>query len=289
MSNFPLRGKRGSGWWRKYPPSLKLGLVLVGLVIGTGILSFFWTPYDPNDIDVLSRLASPGAPGYVLGTDLLGRDIVTQIMIGARNSLYVSIISTLVAVFIGTAIGLFTAVAEPRLRSALSRVVDTAIAIPGILVALVIATIWQPGNSASIIAIVIWFVPVAARIVIGPARQILALEYIEAARSYGRSDIFILFRHVLPNISPLVIVQASTMFASGILAEAALSFIGIGAQPPTASWGRLLQDAQSVIDVAPSMMIFPGMAIAIAVLGFNLLGDGLRAHLDPRQSMQGGM
>jgi peptide/nickel transport system permease protein len=214
--------------------------------------------------------------------------MLTQIIVGARTSLYVSIVATLVALVVGTAIGLATAAASGARQSVMSRAVDVGVAIPGILIALVIATALEPGNTASIIAIVIWFIPIAARVTIGPARQILALDYVEAAYAYGRSRTYVLFRHVLPNISPILIVQASIMFASGILAEAALSFLGIGAQPPTASWGRLLKEAQPMIDVAPGLMVFPGAAIMVAVLGFNILGDGLRAWLDPRQLTQAG-
>lgn len=273
---------------RRWPIPLVLGVILVGLVVGVALLSFFWTPYDPAAINVRARLSPPGTEGYLFGTDRVGRDLVTQIMVGARNSLYVSIIATLVSIIIGTTIGLFTAAAGPRWQSIVTRAVDVGVAIPGILVALVIATALQPGNAASIIAIIIWFIPFAARVALGPAKQVLTLDFVEAAFAYGRGKLFVLFHHVLPNISSIVIVQASIMFAIGILAEAALSFIGIGAQPPTASWGRLLKEAQPLIDVSPSMMMFPGAAIMVAVLGFNLLGDGLRSYLDPKQVFKQG-
>lgn len=273
---------------RRLTPSLVIGGILVGLVVGTALLSYVWTPHDITKISVRDRLAPVGTPGYPLGTDRVGRDMLSQIMVGARTSLYVSIVSTLVALVVGTALGLATAVARGVVQSVMTRAVDVGVAIPGILIALVIATALQPGNTASIIAIVIWFIPVAARVTIGPARQILTLDYVEAAYAYGRGNAYVLFRHVLPNISSIMIVQASVMFASAILVEASLSFLGIGAQPPTASWGRLLREAQPMIDVAPGLMVFPGLAIMIAVLGFNILGDGLRTWLDPRQSEQKG-
>jgi len=287
-SRSPGNGKTAARTRRRWPTSLVLGVILVGLVVGVALLSFFWTPYNPTAINVRARLSPPGTPGYPFGTDRVGRDLVTQLMVGARNSLYVSIVATFVSIIIGTAIGLFTAAAAPRWQSIVTRAVDVGVAIPGIIVALVIATALQPGNTASIVAIIIWFIPVAARVAIGPAKQVLTLDFVEAAYAYGRGKMFILFNHVLPNISSIVIVQASVMFAIGILAEAALSFIGIGAQPPTASWGRLLKEAQSLIDVSPSMMVFPGVAIMVAVLGFNLLGDGLRSYLDPRQVFRQG-
>jgi peptide/nickel transport system permease protein len=268
---------------RRLPATLIIGGILVVLVVGVALLSFVWTPWDPAKLNIRSRLAPPGTPGFLLGTDRLGRDMLTQIMVGARNSLYVSIVSTVFALVVGTVLGLFTAASSNRWQSVLTRAIDVGVAIPGILVALVLATAIGPGNTASIVAIIIWFIPVAARVVIGPAKQVLALDFVEAAFAYGRSKTFVLASHVLPNISSILIVQASVMFASGILAEAGLSFIGIGAQPPTASWGRILKEAQPMIDVAPTLMVFPGVAIMIAVLGFNLLGDGLRSFLDPRQ------
>ena len=272
---------------RPIPTSLVVGGILVGLVVATAVLSYFWTPHDPGRINVRQRLAPLGTPGHPLGTDRVGRDMLSQIMAGARTSLYVAVISTMVALVIGTAIGLATAAARGAIQSVMTRAVDVGVAIPGILIALVIATALEPGNMASIIAIVFWFVPVAARVTIGPSRQILALDYVEAAFAYGRSRAYVLVRHVLPNISPILIVQASVMFASAILVEASLSFLGIGAQPPSSSWGRLLREAQPMIDVAPGLMVFPGLAIMVAVLGFNILGDGLRSWLDPRQTRAG--
>lgn len=272
---------------RPIPTSLVVGGILVGLVVATALLSYFWTPHDPGRINVRQRLAPLGTPGHLLGTDRVGRDMLSQIMAGARTSLYVAVVSTLVALMLGTALGLATAAARGAVQSVMTRAVDVGVAIPGILIALVIATALEPGNTASIIAIVFWFVPVAARVTIGPSRQILALDYVEAAYAYGRSRAYVLVRHVLPNISSILIVQASVMFASAILVEASLSFLGIGAQPPTSSWGRLLREAQPMIDVAPGLMVFPGLAIMIAVLGFNILGDGLRSWLDPRQTRAG--
>jgi peptide/nickel transport system permease protein len=270
---------------RQLPATLVIGGILVAIVVGVALISYVWTPHDPGKLNIRSRLAPPGTEGFPLGTDRLGRDMFTQIMVGARNSLYVSIVATLFALVIGTALGLLTAAANARLQSIMTRVIDVGVAIPGILVALVIATALEPGNTASIIAIIIWFIPLAARVTLGPSKQVLALDFVEAAFAYGRGKVFVLINHVLPNISSILIVQASVMFASGILAEAALSFIGIGAQPPTASWGRILKEAQPMIDVAPSLMVFPGIAIMITVLGFNLMGDGLRSFLDPRQSI----
>lgn len=169
----------------------------------------------------------------------------------------------------------------------LTRLVDAGLALPGILIALVLAAKLGAGNTTATLAIITWQMPVAARVTIGPARQVLALDFVEAAYGYGRRKRYVLFRHVLPNISPLLIVLGSVMFAAAILIEAALAFLGVGVQPPTSSWGRFLNETQSLLEAAPYLMFFPGVAIVLTALGFNLLGDGLRTVLDPQQSRSG--
>lgn len=277
------------GRLRRLPLPLIIGSLLVGSFLFVAILSFFWTPHDPLKLVVPDRLKPPGSEGYLLGTDKFGRDVLSQLMVGARNSLFVSLLSTSVAIVIGALLGLLTAGASPFWRNVLSRIIDVGVALPGILIALVLATSTGPGNQAAIIAIIFWFIPIAARVTIGPARQILALDFVEAAYAYGRSKWYVLLRHVTPNIAPLLIVLGSVMFAAAILIEAALAFLGIGAQPPTASWGRLLQESQPLLDAAPALMFFPGVAIVVTVLGFNLLGDGLRTILDPQQASRSGL
>ncbi|MEX1271571.1 MAG: ABC transporter permease [Acidimicrobiia bacterium] len=269
---------------RRAPLSLVIGSVLVFGFVAVGLLSLVWTPHDPEGVNVAQRLLPPGTPDYPMGTDRLGRDVLTQVMAGARNSLLVSVVSTIVAVVPGVLLGLAAAGSGRIASEWLSRITDIGVALPGILVALVLATVLGPGNQAAIIAIIVWFVPVVARVTIGPARQVLSREFVEAAFSYGRSRRYVMLRHVLPNIAPLILVQASVMFAAAILIEAALSYLGAGAQRPTPSWGRLLNEAQPLIDIAPTLMIFPGVSIMIAVLGFNLMGDGLRTILDPQQA-----
>lgn len=272
---------------RSVPASLCIGALIVASFVAVGLLSIFWTPFDPNAVSVSERLLPPMTDGYLLGTDRLGRDVLTQLMVGARNSLFVSVLATVVALVPGVLLGLLAAGSGSFWSSSLSRATDIAVALPGILVALVLTTIIGPGNRAAIIAIVLWFIPIVVRVVIGPAKQILARDFIEAAFAYGRSRWYVLLRHVLPNIAPLVIVQASVMFAAAILIEAALSYLGVGAQRPTPSWGRLLNEAQPLIDIAPTLMLFPGATIMLVVLGFNLLGDGLREILDPQQESRG--
>lgn len=272
---------------RRLPPQLVIGAVIVSAIVAVGLVSIFWTPYDLEAVDVPNQFKSPGSDGYLLGTDKLGRDMTSQIMAGARNSLLVSMISTVLSLIPGVLIGMIAAGASPFWQRIISRLTDIGIALPGILVALVLATSLGPGNPTAIIAIMFWFIPTVARVTMGPARQILSRDFVEAARAYGRPRRFILFRHVLPNIGPLIIVQASVMFALAILIEAALSYLGIGAQRPTPSWGRLLKEAQPLMDKAPYLMVIPGLSIMIAVIGFNLLGDGLRTYLDPQQKAKG--
>lgn len=272
---------------RRLPITLYVGGTLVSLFVLVALVSFLWTPYPPNTLNLFNRLAPPGTPGFIFGTDRAGRDVVTELMLGARNSLYVSVVSTIVAMFLGSLTGLSIAGSKSVLQGSLTRFVDVGIALPGILTALVLASKLGPGNTTATLAIITWQVPVAARVTIGPARQILALDYVEAAYGYGRSKAYVLRRHVLPNISPLLIVLGSVMFAAAILIEAALAFLGVGVQPPTSSWGRFLNETQSLLEAAPYLMFFPGVAIVLTALGFNLLGDGLRTVLDPQQARSG--
>jgi peptide/nickel transport system permease protein len=272
---------------RRLPITLYIGGALVSIFVFVALLSFVWTPYPPNQLNMTNRLASPGTSGFLLGTDRAGRDVTTELMLGARNSLYVSVVSTIVAMTIGTLIGLAVAGSNRHFQGPLTRLVDAGLALPGILTALVLAAKLGPGNDTATLAIIIWQIPVAARVTIGPARQVLALDFVEAAYGYGRRKPYILFRHVLRNISPLLIVLASVMFAAAILIEAALAFLGVGVQPPTSSWGRFLNETQSLLEAAPYLMFFPGLAIVFTALGFNLLGDGLRTVLDPQQARTG--
>ena len=272
---------------RKLPLTLYLGGTLVSLFVFVAMVSFVWTPYPANKLNLTNRHAPPGTPGFLFGTDRAGRDVVTELMLGARNSLYVSVVSTIIAMFLGGLIGLSIAGSRQTLQGPFTRFVDVGLALPGILTALVLAAKLGPGNTTATLAIITWQVPVAARVTIGPARQILALDYVEAAYGYGRTKAYVLRRHVLPNISPLLIVLGSVMFAAAILIEAALAFLSVGVQPPTSSWGRFLNETQSLLEAAPYLMFFPGVAIVLTALGFNLLGDGLRTVLDPQQARTG--
>ena len=286
----PPNASRLSKVWkrlRRFPITLYIGGTLVSLFITVALVSFIWTPYPANEMNLTNRLAPPGTPGFLFGTDRAGRDVATELMLGARNSLYVSVVSTIVAMLIGATIGLSIAGSKRVLQGPLTRLVDAGLALPGILTALVLAAKIGAGNTTATLAIIIWQIPIAARVTIGPARQILALDYVEAAYSYGRRKSYVLKRHVLPNISPLLIVLSSIMFAAAILIEAALAFLSVGVQPPTSSWGRFLNETQSLMEAGPYLMFFPGVAIMLTALGFNLLGDGLRTVLDPQQARSG--
>lgn len=274
----------GNRWTRvrQLPVSFIVGAIIVSAFVGVGLISFFWTPYDPIVVDVAQRYSPPDSDSFLLGSDRLGRDVVTQLMIGARTSLVVAITSTIAGLLGGVLLGLTAAGSRPTMQRLISRASDAAIAIPSILVALVLATVMNLGSTVTIIALTVWFVPLTARVVIGPARQIIAREFVEAAFGYGRSRRFVLSRHVLPNIAPPLIVHASLLFPAAILIEAALSFLGVGAQRPDTSWGVLILEGKNVLSLHPYLTLFPTMAIIITTLGFNLVGDGLRALLDPR-------
>lgn len=272
-----LPGRRRRG----VSPSLGVGAALIGLVVVTALVSFVWTPYDPTHVDPSARLLGPGG-GHWLGTDKFGRDIVSSLMVGARTTLFVGIVAVSIAAVIGTPVGIFAAMAPRLLGEVVMRVNDLLLAFPALLLAIMFGAVYGASTLTAMVAIGIATVPSFARLARSGSLQVLSTEYVLAARAAGRRRPAIAVRHVLPNIAGLVIVQASVSFAIAVLAEAALSFLGFGTRPPTPSWGRMLQEAQELLPVAPRLAVFPGLAIALAVLGFNLLGDGVREALDPR-------
>jgi peptide/nickel transport system permease protein len=247
------------------------------------LLSLIWTPYAPTAINIRRRMAAPSAD-YWLGTDSFGRDVLSLILAGAQNSLLVGVAAVGVGLVLGSALGLAAAAKRGWLEELVMRFADFTFAFPAILSAILLAAVFGPSTFNSITAIAIFNIPVFARVVRGSANAIWARDFILAARSAGKGNIRITFEHVLPNILSVVVVQVTIQFALAILAEAALSYLGLGTQPPTPSWGRMLNEAQAMVFRAPFLAVFPGMAIAIAVLGLNLLGDGLRDLTDPRLS-----
>jgi peptide/nickel transport system permease protein len=266
------------------PPgaSLVVGGLIVALVVLMALVSFVWTPHDPTLVNPASRLRNVGDPEHWLGTDKFGRDVLSQVLVGARTTLFVGVVAVGVAGLLGVPLGVVAAMAPRWLGETLMRGMDLLLAFPALLLAIMFSAIYGGSTLVAMIAIGIATVPSFARIVRSGALQVLRTEYILAARAAGRSPWGIGMRHVLPNVSSLVIVQASVAFAIAVLAEAALSFLGYGTPPPTPSWGRMLQESQELLFSAPRLAFVPGAAIALAVLGFNLLGDGLRDRYDPR-------
>jgi peptide/nickel transport system permease protein len=262
-------------------PSFNVGAVLVLLVVLAAAMSFVWTPYPPTAIDVPHKLLAPGAQHW-LGTDHLGRDVASELLAGARISILVGVIAVGIGLIFGVALGLVAASAKGFVEDVIMRFSDFAFAFPALLMAIMLTATFGAGVVNAIIAIGVFNTPLFARVARASANSVLAREFILAARAAGKGPVAIAFEHVLPNIAPVLIVQATIQFAVAILAEAALSYLGLGAQPPQTSWGRMLSEAQNLLYQAPRLAIFPGLAIMIAVFGLNLLGDGLRDVLDPR-------
>ena len=274
----PARGGRRAR--RSLGPSLVAGAVLVGAVVVVALVSFVWTPYDPTFVDASARELGPTA-AHLMGTDTFGRDVLSQIMVGARTTLFVGVVAVGVAAVLGVPLGILAAMASRWLGGVVMRGSDLLLAFPALLLAIMFAAVWGASTLTAMVAIGLASVPSFARVTRASALQVVASEYVLAARAAGRRPLAIARRHVLPNVSAVVVVQCSVSFAIAVLAEAALSFLGFGTPPPTPSWGRMLQDAQALLPVQPLLAVWPGLAIALAVLGFNLLGDGLRDALDP--------
>jgi peptide/nickel transport system permease protein len=266
--------------WRS--PTLLIGLILTLLVVGTALLSLFWTPELPTRLRIPFRLRAPFGDTGLLGTDHMGRDLVSMLMAGAWNSLRVAVPSVLLGMVGGVILGLIAAARGGWIDEVIMRFADITFAFPAILSAIMIGVLIGGGATTAILAIGIFNVPVFARVGRAAALQVLSRDYIAAARAIGRGPFLIMLQHVLPNIAGGLIVQATIQLALAILTEAGLSYLGVGIAPPAPSWGRMLADSQTFMGKAPWLAILPGLAIAIAVLGLNLLGDGLRDALDPK-------
>jgi peptide/nickel transport system permease protein len=258
---------------------------MVLLLVLCAVLSQFWSPYPVGDIDIPNKLASPSAAHW-LGTDSLGRDIGALLWVGSQNSLLVGFIAVGIGLGVGVPLGLLASARRGWVEEVIMRVSDFTFAFPALLLAIMLTAIYGPGLVVSIVAIGIFNIPVFARISRGAANAVWSRDFTAAARSAGQGPLAITWVHVLPNIASVLIVQATIQFAIAILAEAALSYLGLGTQPPQPSWGRMLNEAQSQMFQAPMLAVYPGAAIALAVLGLNLLGDGLRDVLDPRWARQ---
>jgi peptide/nickel transport system permease protein len=263
-------------------PSLAVGAALSGLLVAAALLSLVWQPYPTADIDVAVKLAAPSSAHW-LGTDGLGRDVASLLLVGSRNSLAVGGLAVGLGLLAGVALGCAAAAdANSWFDELMMRACDVGFAFPALLTAIMLSALYGPGLWMSVLAIGLFNVPVFARISRTAAAAVWSREYVTAARAAGLGPLAITVQHVLPNIAPALIVQASISFATAILAEAALSYIGLGTPPPQPSWGRMLGDAQALMFQAPLLAVYPGLAIVLSVLGLNLVGDGLRDRLDPR-------
>lgn len=259
----------------------QVGAVLVLLFVGTALLSLVWTPYPAEELQMRAKLL-PSSAAHLLGTDHLGRDVLSRIMVGAQTSIAVGLIAVALGMSAGVALGAWAAARGGWVDEMLSRTSDLIFAFPAVLTAILITSVLGASARNAILAIAIFNVPVFARVTRGAALAMWSRDFVRAATAMGQGPFGITWRHVLPNIMSVLIVQATIQFAVAILAEAGLSYLGLGAQPPVPSWGRMLRDAQTYIFQAPELALWPGLAVALAVLGLNMLGDGLRDLLDPR-------
>ncbi len=262
--------------------NLILGTFLSSLVLLAALLSFVWTPYDYAALNIPDKLRPPNAQHW-FGTDHFGRDMFSMIMVGARTSIAVALVAVGIGVGFGVPLGLTAAARKGSWwDEVIMRGNDLVFAFPSLVIAILITAVFGAGAINAIIAIGIFNIPVFARITRGAALSLWEREFILAARVSGKGAARISTEHILPNVANLLIVQGTIQFSLGILAEAGLSYVGLGAQPPTPSWGRMLADAQTMVSFAPHLALIPGLAIIVTVLGLNLLGDGLRDWLDPR-------
>ena len=260
-----------------------MGLIIVGATVLAALVSVVWTPYDPLLAIPQERLVGSSAE-HLLGTDRFGRDVLSRLLVGAQITLFVGIIAVAISAVIGVPLGITAGMRQGKfLDSLVMRSADLLLAFPALLLAIIAGAVWGPSTLTAMIAIGVAGIPSFARVSRSGTLQVMSQDFIAAARVSKVSEFQIAYRHVFPNISGLVIVQSSVYFALAILAEAALSYLGLGTSPPAASWGRMLQDAQSLLAVNPTLTLWPGLAIALTVLGFNLLGDGLRDILHQRQ------
>lgn len=261
--------------------TLLMGSVLVAVVLLSALLSWVFTPYDPVQANPSVRLSTPSATHW-LGTDQLGRDLLSRILVGARITLLVGVLSVSIAALIGTPLGMWAGMKRGAVEEVTMRASDILLAFPALLLAIMFAAIYGASTVSAMVAIGLASVPGFARVARAGTLQVMNAEFVLAARAAAQPPVRIALRHVLPNITGMLLVQCSVTFALAVLAEAALSFLGLGTPPPVPSWGRMLQESQQYWGTFPLLTIVPGVSIAVAVLGFNLLGDGLRDKFDPK-------
>lgn len=261
--------------------NLILGSILIGTVVTAALLSFVWLPYDPNALDFAAQLTGPSAQHW-LGADQFGRDLFSRVLVGARGTLYVGVIAVGLALTMGSLVGAVAGYAGTLVDEVLMRLVDVLYAFPAILMALLLAAVYQPGTVTAMSAIGLATVPIFARLTRSSVLSLKQRDFVEAGRALGASHTRLLGRYILPGALGPIVVQASLSMAVAVLAEAALSFLGLGTPPDVPSWGNMLREAQGFLAMSPYPALVPGLAIVWTVLGWSLLGDGLRDLVDPR-------
>jgi peptide/nickel transport system permease protein len=261
--------------------NLTIGVVLVGLLVLTALAGLVYTPYDPNDVDLVTRFGAPGMQHW-FGTDEFGRDVLSRIMAGAAVSLTVSAGSMLFALVVGTALGTLSGYVGGWLDRLVLLLVDALMAFPGLLLALGIMTVLGPSKWSVVLALGLAYTPSVTRLSRGSTLSLRNRDFVVASRAMGNGDVWTLCRHVLPNAAAPLLIFSTSLLGSALLAESALSFLGLGVPPPSPTWGGMLADSRGAIDRAIWLAIFPGLSISLALLGINMLGDALRDLLDPR-------
>ena len=260
---------------------LFLSAAVLAALGAAALLALVWTPYPVDGVAIAERFKAMSA-AHPLGTDQYGRDTLSMLMAGARTSLGVAAAAVAIGAVLGCTAGLAAAASGGFAQTVLMRGSDLVFAFPALITAAILATVFGPGAFNAVIAIGLFNVPVFARLTAASGRQLLARDFADAARLAGKSEGRIALEHVLPNAAPIIATQAATLFAVGILAEAGLSYVGLGAQPPTVSWGRMLAEAQTLVALKPQLALWPGIAIAVTVFAGTAFGEALRARLDPR-------
>jgi len=282
----PFRGRQISTWARlRRSPGAMIGLTLIVLLLLTALAADFVAVQGIDEQDLRKGLLAPGGQ-FTLGTDEFGRDMLSRIIHGSRVSLQVGIIATAISAAVGISLGAIAGYFGGRIDYVIQGMVDISWAFPTILMAIFLIAVLGPGLTNVMIAVGLVYWGGFARVVRGQVLSLREWEFVTAARAIGAHDVRIMFRHIVPNIIAPVIVMATLMMGDAILIEATLSFLGMGAQPPTPSWGSILASGRAYLILAPWVTLFPGIAIMLTVLGFNLLGDGLRDALDPRLKNQ---
>jgi peptide/nickel transport system permease protein len=262
--------------------SLIFGAFITACFMAIAVIARFWTPYDPAALSIVDKLRAPDEHHW-FGTDQLGRDVLSMIMAGAQTSVGVALLSVAIGSLVGVPAGLLAAAHRGGIDELVMRGNDLIFAFPALLLAILITAVFGPGAVNAIIAIGIFNIPVFARVTRAGALQLWARDYVLAARVAGKSPLRISYEHMLPNLVGLLVIQGTIQFSLGVIAEAGLSYVGLSAQPPIPSWGRMLNEAQTLTALAPFLALFPGFAVLLFVLGLNLLGEGLRQSLSRKQ------